>query len=184
MNITNTHPTHIRTRGRVQARTRVAALLAAVVSTVAIVGGSLVATATPSSAAAGGTNVCDSFTAVLNIDPVTFVATAIGTFSGCHEHGSGTSVEVISPDQDPTAPTLVTIHWATGNARSEEIVTATPRKTVDPQCPAPYTDATIDVYSTVVHGAYTGSSSQGVQCLDFHHFPPSGVGIGTPLTFR
>jgi hypothetical protein len=156
-------------------------------SAVTLVGGSLATTATPASAAAGGTYVCESFTAVATINPVTFVTTSIGTFSGCHEHGSGTSVEVIGPNQDPSAPTPVTIHWATGNATSELIVTAVPRLSVDPQCPVGYRDATIDVYSTVVHGPYTGSSSIGVQCLDLSGLPTGilrSVGLGPALTFR
>jgi hypothetical protein len=159
--------------------TRIVAVTAMLGSAVTLAGGSLAATASRASAAAGGANVCASSTFVGTLDLVTGVFTATGTLSDCHEHGSGTTVEVIGPNQDPTAPSLVTIHWATGHAASEAIVTAVPRSSVDPMCPVGYRDFTTDVYSTIVHGPYTGSTSHGVQCDDFSGFPTlRAVGIG------
>jgi hypothetical protein len=161
-------------------RTRIVGALGAMIAVVTIGGGSLVATATPSSAAAGGTNVCTSFTETATIDPVTFVVTAIGTFSGCQQQGSGTFEYSMGPDQDPTAPGLLTINWATGHAASEVLASTVPRVTVDPRCPVPYT-ATIDLSFTVVHGPYAGSTGQAVECIDFSGLPNGivrGLGVG------
>ena len=144
------------------------AMTAMLASTVAIIGGSLATTAVPSSAAPGGTNVCASFTAVGTVDLVTGATTSIGTLSGCHQQGSGTTVQVVGPNQDPNAPTPVTVHWATGHATSEGITTTVPHLSGDP-CPAG--DVAGDVSITVVHGPYTGSTGGFVICLDLSDFP-------------
>ena len=161
-------------------RTRMVGALGAVFAAVAIGGGSLVATATPSSAAAGGTNVCANLTETATIDPVTFVITEMGTFSGCDQQGSGTFLAVVGPNQDPAAPGPLTITWATGHAASEAIASTVPRGSVDPQCPAGYT-ATIDVSLTVVHGPYAGSTGHLEECIDFSGLPLGivrGVSVG------
>jgi hypothetical protein len=123
-----------------------------------------VTTATPSFAAAGGTNVCESFDATA----VAFTNPVIGTLSGCHQQGSGTTVEVVDLNH-PFAPTPVTIHWATGHATSEVIVSVSALSGENP-CPNKL-DSVAHVSITVVHGPYSGSTGGYVQCLDVSNFP-------------
>ena len=161
-------------------RQRMVGVFSVLVSALAISGGSLVATATPSSAAAGGTNVCASLTETATIDPVTFAITEVGTFSGCEQQRSGTFVAVVGPNQDPAAPGPITIRWATGHAASEGIASTVPRALVDTRCPAG-TNATIDVSLAIVHGPYTGSTGHLEECIDFSGLSDGivrGVSVG------
>jgi hypothetical protein len=130
-----------------------------------LAGGALVATATPVHAAAGGTNVCAS--AVGTLDLSAAVPTFTTTFTGCHEHGSGTAIEVANLN-NPSAPGHATLHWATGNAASENIVTSV----IDPTGgPCPAGDIATDVTIQVVHGPYTGSTGHAVICSDLSDLP-------------
>jgi hypothetical protein len=148
---------------------RLITLAAMFASVVTIVGGTLAATAVPSSGAPGGTNVCTGFTATANV--LTSVAT--GTLTGCHQQGSGTTLEIVDPN-NPLAPTPVTIAWATGHATSEAIVTVVPGPTTA-ACPL----GTGDVSLNVVDGPYTGSNGHFVQCLQSFSFPNiSGISLG------
>jgi hypothetical protein len=128
-------------------------------------GGMLIATTTPASADAGGTNVCAS--AVGTVDLSAAVPTVTTTFSGCHEHGSGTATHVEDLN-NPSAPSHVTLHWATGHATTESIVTSV----IDPSgalCPAG--DIAFDSTIRVVHGPYTGSTGHYTKCTDISGLP-------------
>jgi hypothetical protein len=135
--------------------TRALTLAAMSGSLVLIVGGALVSTAGPSSAATGGTNVCSSW--VGTVDESTAFATS--TFSGCHEHGSATSEGHLG---DPTYP----IYWATGHATS--VVTV--RIAIVPgPCPAgELNEANI---IKVIGGPYAGSTGHALLCLDLSKWP-------------
>src|SRR5258706_14496952 len=100
---------------------RTIAVTAMLGSAVMLVCGSFATTAAPSFAATAGTNVCASLAATF--DPSTGLST--GTLSGCHQQGSGTTVE--APNlADPFAPNPVTIQWATGHAISDVVVSTGP----------------------------------------------------------
>lgn len=144
-------------------RTRMLAMTVTIVSAMTLIGGSLATTPTPASAAAGGTNVCAS--GVATFDPSTGVST--GTLTGCHQQGSGTTVQVANL-ADPFAPTPFTIHWATGHATSEAIATPGPHLGVNP-CPAG--DVAGDISIVVVRGLYAGSTGGYVICLDLSTLP-------------
>jgi hypothetical protein len=132
----------------------------AVLASMLTIGGALVATAPSASALPDGTNVCEGFVGdPLNLlSPPPVVVT--GTLFGCHQQGSGTTREVVN-SSDPSAPTLVTITWATGHATSDEIVTVT-NIPVDSRCPGATFEGIVD--AQVVHGPYTGSGGEGIQC--------------------
>ena len=144
-------------------RTRMLAMTVTMVSAVTLIGGSLATTASPASAAAGGTNVCASL--VATFDPSTGVST--GALTGCHQQGSGTTVQVPNL-ADPFAPSPFTIHWATGHATSEAIATPSPHLGGNP-CPAG--DAAGDISIAVVSGPYAGSTGGYVICLDLSTLP-------------
>jgi hypothetical protein len=138
------------------------AAAAMLVSLVVLTGGSLASTAVPATAAPGNTNVCTSLNATF--DPS--VGLAIGTLNGCHQQGSGTSVE--TPNlADPFAPNPVTIHWATGHATSQLIVSTSPAS----GNPCPTGDIAGQVSISVVSGPYAGSTGGYVICLDLSEFP-------------
>jgi hypothetical protein len=142
--------------------TRILAATALLGSTLLLAGGTLASSAAPVSAAPGGTNVCASLTATF--DPSTGLST--GTLSGCHQQGSGTSIE--TPNlADPFAPNPVTIRWATGHATSDLIVSSGP--TSGTPCPAGDIAGAVSI--AVVHGPYAGSTGGYVICLDFSDYP-------------
>jgi hypothetical protein len=142
--------------------TRIVAATALSATSLMLAGGALVTTATPSAAAVGGTNVCASF--VATFDPSTGLS--IGRLSGCHQQGSGTTVE--TPNlADPFAPNPVSINWATGHATSDIIVSTGPTQ----GNPCPVGDIAAAVSITVVHGPYRGSTGGYVICLDFSDSP-------------
>jgi hypothetical protein len=142
--------------------TRMLAAAATLVSLLALTGSSLVTTAVPASAAAGGTNVCASLNATF--DPSTGLS--IGTLTGCHQQGSGTTVE--APNlADPFAPNPVTLYWSTGHATSHLIVSSGPAS----GNPCPAGDIAGQVSISVVSGPYAGSTGGYVICLDLSDFP-------------
>jgi len=141
---------------------RMLAMTAMVVSVLTVVGGSLAGTAVPASAVAGGTNVCSSLDATF--DPSSGLST--GTLTGCHQQGSGTTVE--TPNlADPFAPNPVTIYWATGHATSQLVVSTSP-VSGDP-CPAGEIAGKVSI--SVVSGPYAGSTGGYIICLDFSDYP-------------
>ena len=153
------HPLRRERRKQLQ---RILAMTAMVVSVMTAVGGSLATTAVPASALPGGTNVCSSL--VATFDPSTGLST--GTLTGCHQQGSGTTVE--TPNlADPFAPNPVTIYWATGHATSQLVVSTGP-VSGDP-CPAAEIAGKVSI--SVVSGPYAGSTGGYVICLDLSDYP-------------
>jgi hypothetical protein len=146
--------------------TRLVAVTAMLGSAVTIIGGSLATTAVPSSAAPGGTNVCASANGTF--DPFTSPL-ATGTFTGCHQQGSATTVETVNL-ADPSAPTAVTIYWATGHATSHAIAQGGPFVGTGNPCPAGDTPNSVSI--TVVSGPYAGSVGGYTICFDLSAFPP------------
>ena len=145
--------------------TRLLAVTAMLGSAVTLIGGSLVTTATPSSAAPGGTNVCASANATF--DPFTGPV-ATGTFTGCHQQGSATSVETVNL-ADPSAPNAVTIYWATGHATSHVIAKGGPFVGTGNPCPTGDVPGSVSI--TVVSGPYTGWVGGYTICFDLSEFP-------------
>jgi hypothetical protein len=141
------------------------AVMAMLGSAITLVGGTLATTAIPASAAPGGTNVCASANATF--DPFTGPL-AIGTFTGCHQQGSATSVEIVNL-ADPSAPNAVTIHWATGHATSQVIAQGGPFVGTGNPCPAGDIPGSVSI--TVVSGPYAGSVGGYTICFDLSAFP-------------
>jgi hypothetical protein len=143
-------------------RHRLARMLAAVAllgSTVAVGGGLLIATAGPASAFAGDANVCSAFAGTIDLS--TRVVTQ--TYSDCHQQGSGTAEYAFGQ-----TTIQFTIHWATGHATSDVVLSAV----VDPSGgPCPAGELTNHVTLTVVHGAYAGSTGHNITCDDFSGLP-------------
>ena len=138
--------------------TRIVAATALLASSLMLAGGALVTTASPSAAAVGGTNVCASF--VATFDPSTGLST--GRLSGCHQQGSGTTVE--TPNlADPFAPNPLTINWATGHATSDIIVSTGPTQGIRVQWVTLLGRSRSRSYT----GPYSGSTGGYVICLDF-----------------
>jgi hypothetical protein len=124
--------------------------------------GALVTTAGPASALAGGTNSCTSFLGSADI----IQGTLTGTFSGCHQQGSG----VLSGALDITgAPAPGNIFWATGHATSVISFSASIDFSGGP-CPAG--DIAADVTIMVGGGPYeSGTPGGGILCADPSGFP-------------
>jgi hypothetical protein len=146
---------------------RLAATAAMLGSTLGLAGGTLLATAGPAHAAAGGVNVCDSFSGSADISAAVPVVT--GTFGSCHQQGSGAFLGVL----DITgAPAPGDIFWATGHATSIVSFSAAIDFTGG-NCPSGdiAADITLDVgggpYSTV-EGTAPGT---GVLCADISALP-------------
>jgi hypothetical protein len=76
-------------------------------------GGAFVATAGPASAAAGGVNVCNTF--VATADATAAPPTISGTFSNCHQQGTGAVSGVFDITGGPSPGSVL---WATGHATS------------------------------------------------------------------
>ena len=127
-----------------------------------LAGAGLFASSVPASADTAGTNVCSSL--VTTTDLTTDLTTT--TISGCHEHGSGTVEGFIDPN-NPNGPQSGTLHWATGNATSDFVGTSVFDSTV----PCPAGEIGSDTYSTVVSGAYAGSTGSVRACSDFSGYP-------------
>ena len=157
-------------RQRTKHLQRMLAMTAMVVSVMTAVGGSLATTEVPASALAGGTNVCSSL--VATFDPSTGLST--GTLTGCHQQGSGTTVE--TPNlADPFAPNPVTISWATGHATTQLLATTGPVS--GNPCPAGEIAGKVSI--SVVGGPYAGSTGGYVICLDFSDYPViHGASVG------
>jgi hypothetical protein len=141
---------------------RVLTLAAMSVSSVILAGGALVTTASPSSAATGGTDVCSSAVGTSNY----FTGVATETLSGCHQQGSAV-VDELRP-QGPLGPVQITIHWATGHATSHVTTGPSVYKQGAP-CPAG------DVWELgtliVIDGPYAGSTVHNAICDDLSRFP-------------
>jgi hypothetical protein len=152
-------------RERPKQLTRMLAMTAMWASAVVIIGGSLATTAVPSSAAPDGTNVCANANATF--DPFTSPL-ATGTFTGCHQQRSATSVETVNL-ADPSAPNAVTIHWATGHATSQVIAQGGPFVGTGNPCPAGDIPGSVSI--TVVSGPYAGSVGGYTICFDLSDFP-------------
>jgi hypothetical protein len=124
-------------------------------SALTLVGGALVATASPASAAKGGTDVCESYVGTFNFS----TGVLSGTLSGCHQHHSGTLEVVFDLNNPSSAPG--SIHWATGGLTS--VITLT--SLVVPAGPCPAGDFVIDNTINVSDGPYTGTSGHMIDCL-------------------
>jgi hypothetical protein len=126
--------------------------------------GALVATAGPASALAGGTNSCTTFVGSADI----IQGTLTGTFSGCHQQGSG----VLDGILDITgAPAPGNIFWATGHATSVITFSAVIDLSGGP-CPAG--DIAADVTIIVGGGPYAtppSATGGGILCADASGFP-------------
>jgi hypothetical protein len=127
-------------------------------------GGAFVATAGPASALAGGTNSCTTFVGSADL----IQGTLTGTFSGCHQQGSG----MLNGILDITgAPAPGSIMWATGHATSVITFSAFVDFSGGP-CPAP--DIAADVTIVVGGGPYAtppAATGGGILCADPSGFP-------------
>jgi hypothetical protein len=143
---------------------RLAATAVMLGSTLGVTGGTLLATAGPAHAAAGGQNVCDTF--VGSADLSAAVPALTGTFSNCHQQGSGALSGVLDVTGSP-APGAIA--WATGHATSVISFSATIDFSGGP-CPAG--DIAADVTIDVGGGPYALSSpGSGILCADISGFP-------------
>jgi hypothetical protein len=144
-------------------------------ATLGLAGGTLLATAGPASAAAGGQNVCDTF--VGSADLSAGVPVLTGSFTNCHQQGSG----AVSGVLDITgAPAPVTILWATGHATSVGSISASIDFSGGP-CPAG--DVAADVTFTVGGGPYANSTpGTGIICADISGFPVIALTNFGPIT--
>jgi len=140
--------------------------LAAMLGASLILSGALVATAGPASAFAGGTNTCTSFSG--SADLSAGVPMLTGTFSGCHQQGSG----MLNGLLDITgAPAPGNIFWATGHATSVIEFSAVIDFSGGP-CPAG--DIAADVTIVVGGGPYAtppSATGSGILCADISGFP-------------
>jgi hypothetical protein len=135
-------------------------------ATLGFAGGTLLATAGPASADAGGVNTCSSFSGSADLSSGVPVLT--GTFTGCHQQGSGSLVGVL----DITgAPAPASLFWATGHATSLLTVSAAIDFSGGP-CPAG--DIAADVTIVVGGGPYMtppSATGGGILCADISGFP-------------
>jgi hypothetical protein len=156
---------------------RLAATVALLGSTLALAGGTVLATAGPASAAAGGQNVCSTF--VGSADLSQGIPMLTGTFSNCHQQGSGTVGGVL----DITgAPAPVTILWATGHATSVGSISAVIDFSGGP-CPAG--DVAADVTLLIGGGPYATPPAlpgSGIICADISGFPVIALTNFGPVT--
>ena len=146
--------------------TRPVAIAAMLGASLILSGGAFVATAGPAAADAGGTNTCTSFLG--GADLSSGVPVLSGTFSGCHQQGSG----MISGILDITgAPAPASIFWATGHATSVASISAVIDFSGGP-CPAG--DIAADVTIVVGGGPYAtppSATGSGILCADISGFP-------------
>ena len=151
------------------------AVLAMLGSSLMLAGGAVVAAAGPASAAAGGQNVCSTFSG--SADLSAGVPMLTGTFSGCHQQGSGTVSAVL----DITgAPAPGAIFWATGHATSVISLSAVIDFSGGP-CPAG--DVAADVTLTVGGGPYAlATPGGGIICADLSGFPIIALSNFGPVT--
>jgi hypothetical protein len=129
-------------------------------------GGAFVATAGPAAADAGGTNTCTTF--IGSADLSAAIPMLTGTFSNCHQQGSGALTGVL----DITgAPAPGSIMWATGHATSVIMFSAT----IDfSGGPCPPGDVAADVTIVVGGGPYAtppSATGSGILCADISGFP-------------
>jgi hypothetical protein len=134
-----------------------------------LAGGVLFSTAGPATAAPGGTNVCSSLTA--SVDLSAAVPAGTGTLSGCHQQGSGawSALEISSPGSS----SLGSISWQTGHATSVFVLTLTSLDFTRGPCPAG--DIAASFTMTVESGPYEGSNGGLVECAKLSHYPIVGL---------
>jgi hypothetical protein len=137
---------------------RPVAIAAMLCSSLILAGGTLLATAGSASAAAGGTNVCNTLLAGADIS----AGTLTGTFSDCHQQGSGTVVAGFDVSGGASAGS---IFWATGHATSLITLQLIAIDFSGDGCPTPGAIAAT-VMLTVGGGPYEGSGSTAVICAD------------------
>jgi hypothetical protein len=139
---------------------------AAMLGSLVLAGGTLLATSGPASAATGGQNVCNTFSGSADLSAAVPMVT--GTFSNCHQQGSGAFQGVL----DITgAPAPGSIFWATGHATSVVSFSATIDLSGGP-CPAG--DIAADVTIVVGGGPYMtppAATGGGILCADISNFP-------------
>jgi hypothetical protein len=140
---------------------RVGRLAASVVmlgATLGFAGGALLATAGPASADNGGTNTCGTLLAGADLS----AGTLTGTFSNCHQQGSG----MVSAGFDVSGGVSSgSIFWATGHATSLINLQLIAIDFSGDGCPTPGAIAAT-VLLSVGGGPYEGSSSTAVICAD------------------
>jgi hypothetical protein len=140
---------------------RLAATVAMLGSTLGVAGGTLLATAGPAHADAGGVNICTTFNGVADATQSPPVAT--GTLSGCHQQTSG----VLSAVFDITgSPAPGDVAWQTGHATSAITLQAAIDFSGGP-CPAG--DIAADVTIVVGGGPYAtppALTGSGILCAD------------------
>jgi hypothetical protein len=129
-------------------------------------GGALLGTAGPASAATGGTNVCSTLSATVDLSAAVPMVT--GTLSGCHQQGSGawSAVATTRPGSTPGS-----IAWRTGHATSNFVITTVAVDFTGGPCPAG--DVAADFTIAVTSGPYEGSQGALVECVDISHYPTS-----------
>jgi hypothetical protein len=146
-------------------------------SSLVLAAGTLLATAGPTSAAMGGVNVCGTF--VGSADLSAGVPMITGTFSNCHQQGSGTVSGVL----DITgAPAPITIFWATGHATSVGSISASIDFSGGP-CPAG--DVAADTTLVIGGGPYAtppSATGGGIICADISGFPVIALTNFGPVT--
>jgi hypothetical protein len=156
---------------------RLAATVVMLGSTLGLAGGTLLATAGPASAASGGTNVCSTLVAGADLSS----ATLTGTFSDCHQQGTG-SLQVGFDVSG--APSTGSIFWATGHATSLITIQLIALDFSGGPCPPASgggSDVAALVLLTVGGGPYEGSGSIATICADPTTTPITVTNLG-PVT--
>jgi hypothetical protein len=142
--------------------TRLVATAAMLGSALALTGGTLLATAGPASALPEGANTCNTLVAGADLSS----ATLTGTFSGCHQQGSG---QLVAGFDVSGAPSTGSIFWATGHATSLISIQLIALDFSGDGCPPASgggSDVAALVSLTVGGGPYEGSGSIATICAD------------------
>jgi hypothetical protein len=155
---------------------RLAASVVMLGSTLGLAGGTLLATAGPASAAAGGGQTCTSLSGTVDLSQAVPVLT--GTLSGCNSVGHNPGQ--ISAVVDITgAPAPISIFWASGNATSVGSITAA-AFTGDCTAVNP-ADIPIIATITVGGGPFVGTSGMSTICADITNFPMVAIVNNGPV---
>jgi hypothetical protein len=141
-----------------------------------LVGGAVLATAGPASAASGGTNTCTSLTGTGDISAFPPVVT--GTVSGCHQQGSGviTAIVDISGGIAPGS-----IAWNTGKATTLFTIQVINVDFSGTGCPAG--DVTVTALVVATAGPYAGTSGVNTFCADISAFPVVSLSLAPGTVF-
>jgi hypothetical protein len=129
-----------------------------------LVGGAVLATAGPASAAAGGVVNCTTLTATGDISAFPPVVT--GTVSGCSSHGGGTLTAIVDISGG-IAPG--SIAWNTGHATTLFTIQVINVDFSGTGCPAG--DVTVTTLVTATAGPNAGTSGVNTLCADISAFP-------------